>query len=247
MDRGILLALDVAQGPIFRCTFALLVLGVLRLVVLAVSDTTAAYMSLPDRAEFWRKLRLRLAWGLMPSVVLRGLRPDLSARTVAYHFGLCGLSLMVRAGAILVPAFMAAHVYLWERGLGVSWPALPIGVADVLAIITIVAGFALFLGRLYSPVLRGIEPPWSFVKPLVLILPFGTGFLAMHPLLSPFDYHFVMLLHVLSAALVFVLIPFARLLSCMHVRLTDVMPAAAWNAPTPVAEEAARLQKPVVS
>ena len=73
------------------------------------------------------------------------------------------------------------------------------------AIVTIVGGFALLLGRIYSPLLRRMEPAWTFVKPLILIIPFLTGFLSMRPAWSPIDYHVVMLLHVLSASLVFVM------------------------------------------
>jgi hypothetical protein len=230
VDLPVLTALEYAEGPLFRAAFALLVLGLARLVVLGVSDATAAYLTTPDRATFWRKVRLRLTWQLTPTVILRQVRPELSGRQRVYHMGLCGLSLVMRVGAVLVPAFMLAHVYLWEGALGVRWPALPGTLADVLSVITILAGFLLFLGRVYSPVLRSIEPGWSFLKPLILILPFLTGFLAMHPLWSPVDYYAVRLLHIVTACVVFVMIPFGRLLSCMHVPLVHVMPEAAWRA-----------------
>lgn len=221
----------------FRAAFALLVLGVLRNLILAASDIIAAYVSVSDKREFRQKLRWRLLWGIAPSVVLQQHRPT-TRGMFAYHLTLCCLSLIMRIGAILVPAFMVAHVYLWERGLGISWPALPGDIADALAVITIIAGSLLFLGRLYSPTLRNIEPVWSFFKPLILILPFASGFLAMHPLMSPFDYHFVMLIHVLSACAVFVLIPFGRLMSCMHVRVTDLIPEADWRTPTTASQSA---------
>lgn len=221
-------ALEFAQGPVFRGAFALLVLGVLRRWILVVSDVAAAYVSVANRGSFWTKVRWRIGWALFPMVVLRRRYPASPLRT-AHHFSLCGLSMLLRIGAVLLPAFMLSHVVLIERTLGVSWPALPGGVADVLALITIVAGVLLFLGRLYSPTVRKIEPAWSFFKPLILILPFLTGYIAMHPHRSPLDYHFIMLLHVLSACVVFVMIPFGRLLSCMHRDITAVIPEAAWE------------------
>jgi hypothetical protein len=231
VDDTVQRLLDFAGGPLFRFSFALMVLGLLRNVALTLSDTLAAYLTIEPRPVFWRRFRQHLLWFFVPSVVLRQVRPGGSAGMFAFHLCLCMLSLIFRLGALLVPAFMMAHVYLWERGIGIAWPALPSGVADVLALVTVVAGVLLFLGRLYSPVLRAIEPPWSFIKPLILILPFITGLLAMHPTWSPVDYHVVLLVHLLSAALVFVLLPFTRMLSCMHTPLSRVVPETVWLRP----------------
>jgi len=33
-----------------------------------------------------------------------------------------------------------------------------------------------------------MEPGWTFFKPLILLMPFVTGFLAMHPTWNPIDY-----------------------------------------------------------
>ena len=229
VNDTVLFMLDFADGPFFRFAFALMVFGVVRRISLAASDMIAAYLTIEDRRQFWHKVRLRVLWLTFPSIVLRQVYPGGNRAMFAYHLGLCLLSLVFRLTAILVPAFMVAHVFLWQRNLGISWRTLPAEVADVLSLVTIVAGFVLFLGRLYSPVLRRIEPPWSFLKPLLLVLPFATGVLAMHPAWSPIDYHLILLFHSLSAAVVFVLIPFARMLTCMHVTLVSVVPEARWR------------------
>lgn len=91
------------------------------------------------------------------------------------------------------------------------------------------AGAIVFLGRIYSPALRRIEPTWAFLRPLVLLAPFVTGYLAAHPAWSPLDYQVVLLAHTLVAAVVFVLVPFAGLLKGLHTPLTAVVPAAAWS------------------
>ena len=232
MNENILTALDFAQGPVFRAAFALMILGLARTAALALSDTIAAYITTKDKPTFHRKLRMHVLWLFFPSVVLRKARPGGSNGLHAYHLTLCALSLITRLGAIVIPTFMVAHVKLWERAFGISWPALSGTVADTCAFITIVAGLLWFLGRFYSPMLRRVEPIWSFFKPLILVLPFLTGYLAMHPHSSPLDYHFVMLLHVLFACLAFVMVPFGRLMSCMHTRLTDLVPEAAWTPKT---------------
>jgi hypothetical protein len=232
---------DLAQGPLFQFAFTLMILGLLRLGLLRLLDMAAAWVALEDRRVFWRRLRLHVLWFFLPSLVLRKIRPNGSPIMLAYHLGLAAVSLVFRLGAVIVPAFMIAHVYLWERGLGVSWPALPPGAADVISLITIGAGLLLFLGQLYSPVLRSLEPGWSFLKPLLLILPFITGMLSMHPIWNPMSYHVMLLLHVLTAALIFVLLPFARMLSFMHTPLAAVLPEADWRAPPPPSPASAPL------
>lgn len=225
-----MLALRFAEGPLFRCTFVLMVLGVARAALLETFEMLGAYTDPALRPTFWAKVRIRLLWIAAPSIVLKRHWPGQTAPLFAYHFTLSLLSVILRLGTILVPTFMLAHVYLWERAFGVRWPALAGHLADILAIITITAGFLYFLGRLYSPTARRLEPGWSFIKPLLLILPFATGFLAMHPLWSPVDYYVVRLLHVLSACLVFVMVPFGRILLGLHTPLTRVVPAAKWDA-----------------
>jgi hypothetical protein len=233
MDSTLLRQLDLAEGPVFRFALALALLGLARRGFLAISDTVAAYVTIQDRAEFWRKLRQRMLWVLLPSIVLQEAGRFRSRGMFAYHLFLGITALVFRAGAILVPTFMVAHVYLWERGLGVSWPSFPARWADVLSLVTIVTGLILFLGRLYSPVLRGIESAWSFFKPLLVVAPFIAGMLAMHPTWSPLDYHVVLLVHVLMATIVLALLPFARLLANIHAPLTQVVPDAQWvMAPT---------------
>jgi hypothetical protein len=247
VNQSVLPALDFANGPVLRVAIGLLVLGVVRALLLQLSDTIAAYLTLQDKRVFRRKLGMRALWSVFPSVVLQKARPGGSTGMFAYHFTLCCLSLILRLGVIIVPTLMVAHVYLLDRALGIRWATLPGDTTDVLAVVTIVAGVLLFLGRLYSPLVRHVEPAWSFFKPLILIAPFLTGFLAMHPQWSPLDWHFVMLLHVLSACAVLVLIPFGQLLTGMLTRLTGLVPEAEWlppdsaTGPTPPDAEAARL------
>jgi hypothetical protein len=202
-----------------------------------LTEAASAWLMATDRHSVRVKLRQRIVWFLFPHVLLRHVRDDGRGWSV-YHLLLSVCSLVFRLGAILLPCFMAAHVYLWERALGISWPSLPPGTGDAISFVTIGAGFVVFLGRLYSPLLRKAEPPVSFVTPLVLVLPFVTGVLAMHPTWSPIRYQVMLLLHVLSACTVFVLLPFAGLLSFMHCPISRWVPRAAWRDVHPKAEPA---------
>ncbi len=233
MNQTTQLALYIAQGPLFRFAIALTLLGLIRVALLGLSDVAAAFVTDADRGVFRRKINLRLTWAFFPSVVINRVRPFLSGPLYAYHLVLDAASLYFRASVVLLPIFLVAHVYLWERALAISWPALPGQVADVLSIAALVSGGIVFLGRIYSPTLRSIEPAASFFKPLLLLLPYFTGILTRHPTWSPLDFHFVLLIHALSASLVLTLLPFARLLSGMHTRLTTLAPDVTWRAEAP--------------
>lgn len=235
MNSDLTPILEFAQGPLFRFSFALMVFGFLRLGLIGFAEMAAAWLVATDRSTVRRKILQRIAWFFLPHILLRRVRDDGPAWS-AYHVALSVCSLVFRVGAVIVPCFMVAHVYLWERALGISWPSLPPGTGDAISLVTIGAGLVVFLGRLYSPLLRKTEPVASFLTPLILILPFVTGVLAMHPMWSPIRYQVMMLLHVLSACVVFVLLPFGGLLSFMHCPITRWVPQAAWRQASPERE-----------
>ncbi len=231
MSESLQLLLDISDGPLFRFAFWVMVLAGIRALLLGVSDALGAYLTTPNRQDFWQKIRLRLLWFTMPSVILR--RAGLGGSNAMHrlHTGLFATSLIFRLTVVILPAFMIEHVYIWEKALGIRWGTLSATMADTLSIIAIVTGLILFLGRIYSPILRKIEAPWSFLKPLILIIPLVSGMLAMHPEWSPVNYYVLRLIHALSAALVFLLIAFGRMLTSMHTPLTEIVPDAEWIAP----------------
>lgn len=228
MTSDLSAVLEFVQGPVFRFAFALMILGFLRHALISGTEIGAAFLMATDRKTVWARIGQRILWFFFPHVLLG---PAIGAKAgwMLYHAVLSMFSFVFRLGALIVPAFMVAHVYLWERALGISWPALPPNTADLISFVTIGAGLLVFLGRLYSSAVRKLEPTWAFLRPLILIAPFVTGVLAMHPTWSPFHYQTVLLLHVLSACLVFVLLPFARLLSFLATPITKVLPQAAWR------------------
>ena len=223
MSASILVALRIAEGPVFRFALALAVLVLARNALLSLSDIAAAYFAEHDRGVLRQKLGLRAVWLAFPTLILHRAGYLPGGGQFLYHTLFSCVSLVFRLCAVLVPIFMVAHVHLWQRALGISWPTFPGTLADSLSYITIVTGLLLFLGRVYSSVLHRLEPAWAFFKPLILLLPIVTGVLAMHPKWYPLDYHVVLLLHVLSASLVIALLPFARLFR-LHVRLPDLLP-----------------------
>lgn len=238
MNTDVTATLEFVQGPILRFSFALMVLGFARLVLIGGAEAAAARLMTADRATFRAKVGQHLCWWLAPHLVLKPVWTGGASWSI-YHLGLAGFSLVFRLGTVIIPAFMTAHASLWEKTLGIRWPALSPAVGDAISIVTILAGLVFFFGRLYSPLLRKTEPAWSFLTPLILIAPFVTGVLAMHPTWSPIRYPVMMLLHILSACVVFVLLPFARLLSFMHCPITRWVPQANWRYVPPAKARAA--------
>jgi nitrate reductase gamma subunit len=112
---------------------------------------------------------------------------------------------------MVTPLFLGAHILLWDRGLGLSWPAIGNQAADVLTLLAIGTGLALFLERVGIRSARAISRPQDYLWPLLIIVPFASGYLAMHPAQNPFDYQATMLVHVLSGNAIMLLIPFSKL------------------------------------
>ena len=130
---------------------------------------------------------------------------------------------------IVTPIFLGAHILLWERGLGISWPAIGNLAADYLTLLAILTGVALLAQRVAARASRAISRPQDYFLPLLLIVPFVTGYLGMHPSLNPFGYNGTMFVHVMSANLIFLLIPFTKM---SHVALfpgTQLISEMGWH------------------
>ena len=204
--------LEFARGPLFRFSFALMVLGLGRLVGLTVYGAIRTYVLAGDKRLLWPIIRQRTLWVLFPFSRLRRTRAVYSVISFAFHVGL-----------IIVAIFLFVHVHLWERGIGIAWPVLPPLAADVLTIVTIVAAVALFVGRVSSPLSRTLSRAQDYAWPWLLMAPLVSGFLASHPTWCPVGYQVMLLIHVLSAELIFVLIPFSKITHCVLIPFSHLV------------------------
>lgn len=197
-----------------------MVLGLLRILMLEVFNALEAYRHAGDRRLPWKYvLRRTLGWIFPVNRAARN-RPAYSLLSIVFHVGL-----------LLVPIFLLAHIQLWKSGLGVSWPSLPKAVADYLTVITVLTGAGLFLGRISSRTSRFISRKQDFLWPLLLILPFVTGFFCAVVDMSPATYQWLMLFHVLSAELIFVLLPFTKIAHCILIPFSTFVSNLAWKFP----------------
>ena len=224
--------LEWARGPIFKFAFLVMVLGLLRHLVLTLAGVFQALHRAGDKNIPYKVVfRTTLDW-LFPFKKMSTNRPIYSIISVIFHIGL-----------ILVPIFLLPHVLLWKRGLGFGWPSIPHMLADVLTLVTVAAAIGLIIGRLGHTEARRISRAQDILLPVLLMVPFISGFLAMHPASNPIDYTAVMLVHVMSANLIFILIPFTKLGHIILIPATQLISEVAWHFPAESGDDVAKALK----
>ena len=153
--------LEFARGPLFRITFALMVLGLLRVLVLDLWGLIEAVRKAADKNIPWGfAFGKTLGW-LFPIQRVGAKRPIYSIISIIFHIGM-----------IVTPIFLFAHVSLWKAGVGFGWITLDKNWADILTIVTIVAGLMLFIGRLAVVESSFISRKQDYLWPLLIIAPF---------------------------------------------------------------------------
>lgn len=220
--------LEFVSGPLFRLTFAVMILGLMRIILLTMGGMVRTYIRAGDKALPWKDIILKTINWLFPFGKLFSRKPIYSFISFVFHVGL-----------ILVPIFLFAHIQLWRGSLGVGWPALSRTVADILTIITIAASILLFLGRLGDRNARILSRKQDFLWPLVLSIPFITGFLCANGGLSAKAYQYMMLLHILSAEAIFVMIPFTKIAHCILFPFSILVSNLGWKFPADAGEKVA--------
>jgi nitrate reductase gamma subunit len=109
---------------------------------------------------------------------------------------------------LATPVFLNAHNILWDEAFGVSPWSMPDKVADIFCMVLLVAGLYLLARRMIRPEVRILTGVGDVVLLLLTLLPFLTGLLAYHQW-GP--YETMVLLHIISAEVLLVLIPFTKL------------------------------------
>lgn len=212
--------LELAKGPFFRLSFALLVLGLLRILFLDIRGAYKAYKNTNDKKMPWKLILSRTWEWLFPLKRLRGNFRFYSIFSILFHVGL-----------IIVPLFLFAHISLWQSSVGISWVALPFSWAFGLTISTIIFAVLLFINRLANKITRALSRSQDYLWLLLLLIPFITGFVCANINISPSGYRFFMLMHILAGELIFVLIPFSKIAHCVLTPLSQIICTLAWKFP----------------
>ncbi len=114
------------------------------------------------------------------------------------------------AGFLVTFLFYAPHILFVRWTLGVSWPALPAYLIDVVGLASIVTLVALLVNRVTDPVRRFLSRTGDYVAWTVTFLPLLTGYFAYHRLVT--DYTTMLALHILSFELLLIMIPLTKLM-----------------------------------
>ena len=193
--------IDFAQGPLLRLSLLIMGLGLARTALLQVAELVLAWRQAGDKAVAWRlPLTRTLAW-LVP---VRALRPRdrtvYSIASFAFHIAILAL-----------PLFAPGHVALWRRWTELSLPALPSAIADALTLGALVALTWMLGARAITAQRRRLSHAQDWLLPLLFLVCFLAGWVSAHPASSPIDARVAYLVHVMTANVVLLLVPFSKL------------------------------------
>jgi len=210
--------IEWARGPAFRFAMLFLVLGLARALVLQI---------LAIRGILRRAGNRNVPVRVVLRETLRWLAPN--PRITPGHRGVAAISMAFHVSVIVTPVFLAGHILLWQRGLGLAWPALDQQVADWLTWIGIGAAILLLLQRSFSRVARALSRPQDYVLLVLVAVIFASGHLIARPDRNPFSYDATLLVHVLCGNLALVLTPFSKLSHVLLFPFTQLVSQLGWH------------------
>jgi len=191
--------IEFARGPLFVFAFLVMVVGLFRLVILQLFLIFSRKGARLHKVG-WRKMVVEAAgWAVPVRHFVIGTRL-LSAMSYLAHIGI-----------VIVPVLLADHVARWEQLLKLPLPRIGYPLADFLTLLTVAGLAGLLCLRLLSRRQRALSQISDYILLVLVLLPFASGFLAMHPRYNPLPWDFMMLLHLLSGNLLLALVPFTKL------------------------------------
>ena len=211
--------IEWARGPAFIFAVSFMLLGLIRHVSLTIWEVVRAMRRAGDKSLPYRQICIATLKWLLPVDKLKN-EVLFSLTSMLFHVAI-----------LIVPIFLAGHIALWTRSLGVSWPAVPNRVADALTILAIVTAVALVVQRAAARATRALSRFQDYALPLVIAAPFASGFLVMHPAINPFSHEAMLLVHVLSANLFLILIPITKLSHIALIPTVQLVSEVAWHLP----------------
>ncbi len=217
--------LEFVKGPVFKFSFILMILGLVRLAALTIWGMVRAVGRTNDKnVPYGKLIKETLSW-LFPIKRISESRALFSIVSFIFHIGL-----------IIVPLFFLDHILLWRSGAGVSWPNIPRVIADALTLATIASGLFLFGNRIFDRNTRFISKFLDYFLLLLILFIFITGFIASRPF-NPLAYNTTMFIHVLCGNLIFILIPFTKLAHCLLFPIVRIASNIAWRFPARAGEK----------
>jgi nitrate reductase gamma subunit len=193
--------LAYARGPALQWSLAILAFGVAWRLAGMLLQPQKPDLSEPRSTATWRgalRMILRRMWP----------KPEFAAGSAVST----GTGYVLHLGLFVVVFLCAPHIVFIEDLTGLSWPHLPNTVVTVAGALTLAALVAMLAMRLGSPVKRLLSNFDDYFSWFVTAAPVATGLAATAHVGG--RYETLLALHILSAELLLVWLPFGKL---MHV------------------------------
>ena len=188
-------------GPLLWATFAIFFIGLTVRVVLYI------------RGLDWRLDRV--AYRAYPGLGIKGALSSIIHWLIPYgSYGWRDKPLytivffVYHVGLVVTPLFLAGHAVIIKERWGINWPTISMALADGLTIGVIICTVLIAIRRIGLPEVRILTTLYDFFLLLITVIPFLSGFLAVHQF---GDYTFWNYTHILSGQALLIAIPFTKL------------------------------------
>ena len=157
----------------------------------------------------------RVAYGKYPDLALKGALKSIFHWLIP--FASCSWQakpvfatafFLLHIGLVIVPLFLYAHIMIVAERFGVSWPNMPNGLADILTILSILAGVFILLRRFALSEVRIITTRHDIMIMAISLAPLVTGFVAAH---QSGDGNSWLLAHIITGEIWLIAVPFTKL------------------------------------
>jgi nitrate reductase gamma subunit len=207
--------LDFARGPALKWSLIILVFGLAwRLVGMLLLKEK------PDISE--PRSTATLAGSLRMIVARMWPKPEFM-RTTALNLS---LGYVLHIGLFIVVFLAMPHIVFIKSLTGLSWPNLPNGVISFVGAVTVASLIALLVVRLTTPVKRLLSNFDDYFSWLVTTVPLVTGLLATAHVGA--RYETLLAVHILSVEVLFIWLPFGKLMHTFTVFLSRGVTGAAF-------------------
>ncbi|OZA28537.1 MAG: hypothetical protein B7X91_05120 [Hydrogenophilales bacterium 17-64-11] len=186
-----------ARGPGLNIAVGIFILGVLWRLIEIYTLGRKQDLAAPRHAVGASGLHTVFRRSMPPQGMLKR-SPVSYIGGYIFHIGL----------AIIVFGF-APHILLIKNLTGLSWPGLPSQFVGLTAVVTMAAMVVMLADRINKPAKRFLSTFEDWFTWAVTFLPVLTGWMAVQHLLLP--YTTMLALHILSAELLLVVLPFTKL------------------------------------
>lgn len=126
-----------------------------------------------------------------------GTHPAMAINSVVFH-----------TSFFLVTLFDNAHVEVWLLSWGIRLPSIAESVSHVAIVLFFISSGYYLLRRIFVARVRAISSFMDYAILAVALAPVLSGYLAAHHF---FNYHWLMLIHILSSQLLLIVLPFSKL------------------------------------